>query len=1030
MGYTVRASTPVEWNGDANPMDAPMRLCSAFLYLLACLSAAADGDAVRFDFETGDLQGWRIVEGQFDEVVCGKDVGRNAPGDLNKQGRYFLTSIERPGGAGDDSMTGIIESPVFRLDGPKVTFRIGGGNHPDTYVALVTCDDDAEVLRAGGPVSELMAPVEWDAGACVGRLVCIRLVDHNRGGWGHITLDDVSATGRIDAEATAQRDLARLRARSRDAAETIARPLALAIADLRDTFGPRYPDADRFLGRLSELTASLDRAETAAQLEEGLSELRRLQRDALIANPLVSGYPLLFVARAQYLPDHHNTETMFQTGEINTASFRGGGALKTVDLRTGEVRTLVDAPEGIVRDPEMGFDGARILFSMRRNAADDYHIYEVGADGSSLAQLTFGSGLSDLDPLYLPDGRIAFSSTREPKYCMCNRHVMANLFRMEPDGANIEQIGKSTLFEGHGNLTPDGRIMYDRWEYVDRNFGDAQGLWVCNPDGTEHVLYWGNNTPSPGAVLEGRVIPGTEQIVTTFSSCHDRPWGALAIVDRRLGMDGRAPVVRTWPASAIELVMQGDFDRFMAVNPKYEDPYPLNGRYFLCSRMTGEGERMGIYLVDVFGNEVLLHVEGQGCFDPMPLSPRDRPPVVPDRADLRRAVGYAYVDDVYRGTGMEAVQRGTVRWLRVVESPEKRFWTGDAWFGQGQEAPAMNWHDFNNKRILGTVPVEADGSAHFEVPADRFVYFQLLDERGMMVQSMRSGATFRPGEATGCVGCHENRGSAVPSTRVRTAFHRPPSALQPWHGAAREFGYVTEVQPVFDRYCISCHDMGQPGGDTLCLAGDRGLSFNRSYNELWRKGYIRVVGAGPAETQNPYTWGSHASRLVQVLLAGHYGVSLDAESFDRLVTWIDLNAPYYPTYATGYPGGAFGRSPMTGEELTRLGALTGVNFLDHVGDQEEEILVSFDRPEMSPVLAVLRDKDAAAYTEALALIEAGAKRLAGTDRGDLPTFALAGIEADRQAKYVERQETAARTREAMLRGERHYPYRDQGAAGR
>ncbi|HQK95728.1 MAG TPA: hypothetical protein PLD23_19680 [Armatimonadota bacterium] len=1010
-------------------MDTLARPCAVVFCVLACFPAATQGNPLRFDFETGDLQGWRIVEGQFDEVVCGKATGRNAPGDLNKQGRYFLSSIERPGGRGDDSMTGIIESPAFWLDGPQVTFRVGGGNHPDTYVALVTCDDDLEVLRAGGPVSEFMVPVEWDATAYVGRLVCIRVVDHNRGGWGHITLDDVSATGRIDAEATAQRDRDRLQARAQEAVRIIAGPLALAIADLRDTFGPRYPGASAYLARLAELTASLGGAAAPARIEECLAALRQLQREALIANPLVSEAPLLFVTRAQYLPDHHNTETLFQTGEINTASFRGGGALRTIDLRTGETRTLVEAPQGIVRDPDVRFDGARIVFSMRQNAADDYHIYEVGMDGSRLAQLTFGRGLSDLDPLYLPDGRIAFSSTREPKYCMCNRHVMANLFRMEPDGASIEQIGKSTLFEGHGSLTPDGRILYDRWEYVDRNFGDAQGLWVCNPDGTEHVLYWGNNTPSPGAVLEGRVIPGTQRVVATFSSCHDRPWGALAIVDRRLGMDGRAPVVRTWPPSAIELVMQGDFDRFTAVNPKYEDPYPLSERYFLCSRMTGEGERMGLYLVDVFGNEVLLHVEGQGCFDPMPLSPRERPPVVPDRIDLRGAMGYAYVDDVYRGTGMDAVHRGTVRWLRVVESPEKRFWTQDAWLGQGQEAPAMNWHDFNNKRILGTVPVDEDGSAYFEVPADRFVYFQLLDERGMMVQSMRSGTTFRPGEATGCIGCHEDRGATVPSMRPRTAFHRAPSKLEPWHGTPREFSYITEVQPVFDRYCVSCHDMDQPAGQKLCLAGDRGLAFNRSYNEIWRKGYVHVVGAGPAEVQEPLTWGSHASRLVQVLLAGHHGVSLDAESFDRLVTWIDLNAPYYPTYATGYPRGAFGRSPLSNDELTRLGALTGINFLDHVGDQEEEILVSFDRPDMSPVLAAMGDKDAEAYAEALALIEAGAKRLAETDRGDRPTFVLAGIEADRQAKYAERQETAARTRQAMLRGERYYPYRDQ-AAGR
>ena len=254
---------------------------------------------------------------------------------------------------------------------------------------------------------------------------------------------------------------------------------------------------------------------------------------------------------------------------------------------------------------------------------DDYHIYEMNADGTGLRQLTFGGGISDIDPIYLPDDRILFSSTREPKYCMCNRHIMCNLFTMDADGANIQQIGHSTLFEGHSSLLPDGRVLYDRWEYVDRNFGDAQGAWVCNPDGTNHAIYWGNNTNSPGALLDNRAIPGTDLFISTFSSCHDRPWGALAIVDRQLGLDGRPPVLRTWPADAIELVGQGNYDTFTGVQPKYEDPYPLASDTFLCSRAVGNGEQMGIFLLDLEGHETLLHAELPGCFDPMPLGAAD-----------------------------------------------------------------------------------------------------------------------------------------------------------------------------------------------------------------------------------------------------------------------------------------------------------------------------------------------------------------------------------------------------------------------
>jgi len=229
------------------------------------------------------------------------------------------------------------------------------------------------------------------------------------------------------------------------------------------------------------------------------------------SNPLVTAQPIVFVARAQYPGDHHNTATMFQTGEINANKFHGPGAIKMIDFADGgKITTLLEVPDGVARDIDVSFDGKRILFSMRRNRDDDYHIYEItlaekgsgpfsrnGPKGAAqksdltplpVKQLTFGPGISDIDPIYLPNGQILFGSSREPKFCMCNRHIMCNLFVMDADGANIQQIGHSTLHEGHASLLPDGRVIYDRWEYVDRNFGDAQGVWSVNPDGTNHAV--------------------------------------------------------------------------------------------------------------------------------------------------------------------------------------------------------------------------------------------------------------------------------------------------------------------------------------------------------------------------------------------------------------------------------------------------------------------------------------------------------------------------------------------------------------
>lgn len=758
------------------------------------------------------------------------------------------------------------------------------------------------------------------------------------------------------------------------------------------------------------------------------------------ACPLLAGRSVLFVTRRQYKPDHHNTETMFQTGEINTASFEGGGALRVLDLsRGGAVHTLLEAPDGIIRDPAVHFDGQRIVFSMRRNIEDDYHLYELNADGSNLRQLTFARGVSDIDPLYLPNGDIVFSSSREPKYCMCNRHIMCNLYRMTGDGANIRQIGKSSLFEGQAALLPDGRLLYNRWEYVDRNFGDAQGLWTVNPDGTNHAMYWGNNTQSPGAVLNSMPVPGTQQVLCVFGSCHDRPWGALALIDRRLGVDGaengvRSPsVLRTWPAAAMEWVGEGDpkryhIDAFVQTSPKYEDPFPLDANTFLCARTLGAGEKTGIFVVDVFGGEALLHLEGDeaspvGCYDPMPLAPSSSPPMLPDRADPAAESGHFYVANVYQGTHMEGAAPGTVKYLRVVESPEKRTFTPASWNGQGQQAPAMGWHDFNNKRILGTVPVEPDGSAYFSVPPETYVYFQLLDERGMMIQSMRSGTIAQPGETQGCTGCHENRHSAPPPAHASavTAFSRPPSRLEGWHGPPRFFSYQREVQPVFDRNCVRCHDYGRMAGSVLNLAGDRDLTFNTSYNELWRKGIIKAVGAGPAQVQPAFSWGARASKLTEALVGPHHGVQLDRESFDRIVTWIDLNAPYYPEYDAAYPENPSGRSPLTGEQVARLAELTGVPLAEQLGyGTNRGPQVCFERPRRSPCLNAVRKADPRKYREALEIIRTGRRALAERPRADMDGFVPAPEHARRQEKYRQRREIEAKNREAILGGGKQF----------
>ncbi len=831
--------------------------------------------------------------------------------------------------------------------------------------------------------------------------------------------------------------------------------LRQAIADLAGTFGNRYPQGRDWLTQLEKLERRQIGAEqegNAEAVKACAQEWEALRQAALTANPLISGQPLLFVVRNQYREDHHNTETMFQTGEIAETSFQGGGALKTVDFaRGGAVRTILETAAGVIRDPDVHFDAKKILFSMRKDTADNYHLYEINTDGSGLRQLTFAADVFDIDPLYLPDDSIVFTSSRDPKYCMCNRHVMGNLFRMNPDGSDIHQISKNTLFDGHASLLPDGRILYDRWEYVDRNYGDAQGLWACHPDGTIHTLYWKNNTAAPEAMIHARSVWGTQQAIGIFATLHDQ-FGALALIDRRLGMDGRTPVLRTWPPEAVNLI---DLKRqqlllFRKVQQRYQDPYPLYhpetpsvaGKYFICSRITPAGNSWGLYLVDIFGNEIPLHSELPGCFDPTPLAPKPRPPVIPSARDFHNGHGSFYVHNVYEGVPMRGVRPGSVKYLRVVETPEKRFRTDSGyWLGQGGMWPAMNWHDHCNKRILGTVPVEADGSAYFLVPSERFVYFQLLDENGMMIQSMRSGTSVQSGERAACVGCHEDRLRTPSAESYRNApaaallapprngtqslaLRREPSRLADWHGPPREFSFMAEVQPVFNQHCVGCHDYGREPGRKLNLAPDRTLTFNTAYMELWRKGYTSCIGAGPAEIQPPSAWGSHASKLVQELrrpkVPEHQGLQLTAEDLDRIITWIDLNGVYYPTYASAYPDSLTGRMPLDLAQLNRLNQLTGwplaaqKSHLESLGPE-----VSFDRPELSPCLEKL-DRKSAPYQEALALIRAGKELLARRPRADMPGFQPCAADLRREVKNEKRLQAELLVRESIRKGEKKY----------
>ncbi len=851
--------------------------------------------------------------------------------------------------------------------------------------------------------------------------------------------------------------------------------LRAAVEFLSKTYGEDYPNGAGYLQRLSMITDATTPAYT------------NLQREVLLSHPHVQGYDWLVEVRSQYFGNHGPINTMFQNGDIHGASggLRGwqshGSRLEIISIgKNGHVKrkaVLDQAPEGILRDADVSFDGKKVLYSKRLNKDDDYHLYEMDLKNRSVSQLTYGTMISDVDPIYIPGNRIVFSSTRDPKFCQCNRHISNNMFAMDADGANIEQISFNDLADFHSSLMPDGTILYSRWEYVDRHFGPSLGLWITNPDGTRHQLFMGNNAWSPGFMGDARAIPGTDYVLCIYGACHDLPWGAMAVVDRSRGMEGNAPIVHMWPEAGRELVspdddaynrdlnFRSDVDKMRPLKVRYEDPYPIHdlkagdggGHFFLVSKSKGpvkpsNGNRrlepmpMALMLCDVFGNEVLVYELEDGPLSPygaIPLSARKEPQMIPSPVDHSKNSGLLYVNNAYLGNRDEMVnvEKGAIKYLRIIEAPPRRvFDEVGNWNVDAQQVGAMNWNLTNNKRILGDVPVEDDGSAYFEVPADTFIQFYSLDKDKQLIQAMRTGTVVRPGETQGCVGCHENRLSAPLAANAQPlAMRRPPSQLEPWLDTpsveeAKPFNYLTDVQPVFDKKCVSCHDYGKEAGDVLNLCGDLSLPFNVSYTELMAKSghrytgqeekMVNFVGDGPPGVLPAYAWGSHRSKLVRVLKEGHYDVKLSKDEMQRITGWIDVNAVYYGHYESFYPG----RNPLLAlpEGPTKMRRVLGGR--KNLNDVKKWVLdnghlINFTRPEKSPCLAMIEDE--AQRKLALSYIKEANALLAQRPRIDQinAVVDLSPMDQHYTDRYASTQEEHEKSVQSILKGEKYYQYK-------
>ncbi|MGB2822863.1 MAG: hypothetical protein WBF17_17910, partial [Phycisphaerae bacterium] len=470
----------------------------------------------------------------------------------------------------------------------------------------------------------------------------------------------------------------------------------------------------------------------------------------------------------------------------------------------GELSTFYKPPgKLLVCDIELHFDADRLLFSMP-DSNRKWQVFEIGIQGGTPRQVTpAGQGdVHNYDACYLPNGRIAYISTAALQGVPCNASVnVGMLYAMDADGANIRQLAFDQDHSYCPTVMNDGQILYLRWEYTDIPHVWGRYLFTMNPDGTVQRELYGSGEYWPNGIFYARPIPQhPTRLVGIVTGHHVGRVGELALFDPARGLNAAGGVVQRIPGrgKAVEPLIE---DKLTEGSwPKFLHPWPLSAKYFLVSAKPTPNDLWGIYLVDVFDNMTLVReLEGCALMEPVPLLARPRPPVIPDRIEPNRRDAIMYLEDVYAGGGLAGVPRGAVKQLRLYTYHFGYQRIAGINHNVGTDGP---WEP---KRVLGTVPLQPDGSAMFRVPANTPISIQPLDANGRALQLMRSWATAMPGEFLACVGCHERRTDAV-TNRGALAARRPPAEIEPWHGPVRGFSFTREVQPVLDRHCVACHN--------------------------------------------------------------------------------------------------------------------------------------------------------------------------------------------------------------------------------
>jgi hypothetical protein len=719
--------------------------------------------------------------------------------------------------------------------------------------------------------------------------------------------------------------------------------------------------------------AKLEKELAGAKGDEAIGKIyfavRAAKRKIMFANPLVNFDKVIMIdnpfpmGRGGDATNEWKHEARHRNGYMGVS----GGRLLVTGLEPGgETKNLFGDRQGSFWRPDVHFSGDKVIVSFEPKGQKSYHLYEVDKDGKNVKQLTFGD-YDDLDPIYTPDGKITFCTSRAHTYvrCMPMTHAYA-VARCDADGKNIYVVSRNGEAEYMASVLNDGRVIYTRWEYTEKALWRVQSLWTMNPDGTNTQIFWGNQSRWPDVLTEARAIPGSTRVMFTGLGHHDWFAGCLGIIDPAGGLDYPKGLTKVTPQVIWPEVGDGkpacenETDKYKDPARKYhknmgfvayKTPYPLSEEDFLCSalheriphtnQLSTKSAKFSLYLMDVYGNRELIHKGKHNAYYAMPFCKRQTPRAIPDRvkwpkigANEKPADGILYSNDVFSNAPAILKEKG--KYIRVLQMDPKNYTT---WHKTVQhDGPAISVFQADGvKRIVGTVPIEKDGSVAMKLPPGQSLFFQMLDEKKQAIHVMRSFTGVMPGEVRGCFGCHESklktRGNPAAGSTSIAMKKGPKKPVEPSWGYKTSISYARFVQPVLDKHCAKCHNNPKHKAyaklNMTLRPSKHGWRDHSTFtrpNEVspFTEPYLTLVGGAcrwgrnnskikplsgvyvveayggnrgdgsDLKTLEPYTSFSPNSKLIQNATSGKHGnkVKVTGEDLERLVAWVDANGPY------------------------------------------------------------------------------------------------------------------------------------------